>query len=195
MAKANSALPDENAASAWLKANSQVIEKAIERCNLDNLRLCDALALRPDLYLELASNTYKEAQAANAPKTVLMALKTQVACVKRGLNNLPAFAYTWLMLMQLRGIESTAKAQSILKRALLRAPDLNNKKALEAILETVVYRKQPNGNVEETKASVAARMRFNKPRCGFCCILGCLECGPYCLACCAIGCLICGLDI
>jgi len=194
MAKNNVVLPDVDAASTWLKANSQVIEKAIERCNLDNLRLCDALALRPELYLELASSTYKESQAADAPKAVLTALKTQVACVKRGLDHLPAYAYSWLMVTQLRGIESKAKAQSILKRAILRAPDTNNKRALEAILESVVNIKQPGSKAKGAKTSAKAKMRFNWPRCGFCCILGCLDCGPYCFLCCAIGCLVCGID-
>ena len=149
-------------------------------------RLCDAIALRPQIYLELATNAYKGAVAAGATKSVQLALKAQVAKIKDGLAKLPTFAHAWMTVAQLQDVQSKAKAQSILAKATLVAPDKANRDALARAVDAVA-RCNP---AKPGRLSGGGGTQL-RPECYFCCALGCMGCAGFCIACCVAGCFIC----
>jgi hypothetical protein len=161
---------------AWLKANPKIAERSIQALKLGRACPCDALALHPQLLLKVATGTFRSAAAAKAPKEVLQTLKTRRDLVRKGLDRLPKFAYSWLSVAQLGDIKSKAKARSLITAAAARAPDAANKKALKQLAESFAAR--PGGGGSSLP-------------CLLCCAIGCLECGPFCVICCIIGCLIC----
>lgn len=168
---------DIDSAVKWLKANSKVIKQSTKLLHGDG-DLCDEILLRPQLLLDIAGSTYKSAAAAGAPREVLNVLKTRRDYTKEGLARLPSVAYSWLSLCGLRGVESKAKAHSLLTKAASRAPDRINREALMKLAGSVAARPKGGGGA----ASVP---------CLLCCAIACLECGPGCLVCCVVGCLIC----
>jgi hypothetical protein len=191
----------ENAAR-WLKQNTHVRKRAIAKCDLGGQPFGTALVLRPELYLELVNNVYREARAARAPKDVLRILSTQVTMIRSGLENLPKLAYTWMVITQLREVDnrSKRKAQSILRSAILRAPDAKNRTALRAMLTSALnHHDLPSGKGRKSQPTRALRrpggggVLFDPGACFFCCVLGCEFCGPFCLICCFISCIICGI--
>ena len=176
-------------AVVWLNANPQVSEQAIEALKLQNLRLCDAITLRPQTYLDLASNTYTAAVAAGASKNVQLAMKTQVKNIKAGLAKLPKLAHTWMVITQLRDANTKAKARSILLKASAVAPDKANRDAL-AMASDAVFRCDITKPTKLPTSGGPAQLR--PAECVFCCMFGCAGCGPFCWTCCAIGCIVCG---
>jgi hypothetical protein len=170
--------PDAEEAVKWLKANPKVLKQSIKALKLGDQRLSDAIALRPQTLLDLATNTYKAAVAAGAPRDVLFTLKTRRDLTRAGLTRLPKFAYSWLSICQLRGVESKAKARSILAKAASASPDKANQEALLQVAKSIAARPGGGGG----QASLP---------CLLCCAISCLECGPFCIICCVFGCLIC----
>lgn len=200
MPKVQIKLADVENAAQWLKQNRRVSKKALTKCGLDGQRFGTTVALHPELYLRFVTNIYKEAQAAKAPRSVLGILREQVARTRGGLENLPKFAYSWFAVTQILGgdIKSKTKTQSILRSAILRAPDAKNKAALKAALKSalnhhdlsrrsqarVVYLRRPGGGVT-----------FDPNGCIFCCVLACGACTfvGLCIPCCVVACVVCGM--
>lgn len=179
-------LPSVEEAVDWLNANPDVYIQAVEGLNLVNLRLCDALALRPQLYLELANNAYKAAVEAGATKGVLVALKVQISKIKAGLVKLPTIAHAWMSIAQLQDVQSKAKAKSILTKASLVAPDKANREALARAIDAVA-----RSNPAKPGRLTGGGGTQLRPECYFCCALGCMGCAGFCIACCVAGCFIC----
>ena len=188
-------LADVENAGRWLKQNPRVSKKALTKCGLDAQRFGTAVALHPELYLRFVTNVYKEARAARAPRIVLGLLSKQVARTKGGLENLPKFAYSWFVLTQILGgdTKSKVRTESILRSAILRAPDAKNKAALKGILKSAL-----NHHERKSKATVITLRPptgvFDPGACIFCCVLACGACsfGGLCIPCCIIACGICG---
>lgn len=175
----NTVLPrDIDDTTEWLKANPKILKKSIDALKLVDLDLCDALALDPQLFLKLAGNTYNEAVAAKAPKRVLLTLKTRRNMTKGGLTHLPKFAYSWLAICQLRGVDSKAKARAILIKAASASPDKANQKILGLVAESIEARQDGGGSNRGLP-------------CALCCAIGCLDCGLACIFCCVMACFIC----
>lgn len=183
MATNKTVLPrDIDETTEWLKANPAVIKKSIDAVQTGDMDLCDAIALRPQLLLEIAGNTHKEALAAKAPKQVLLTLKTRQNMVRDGLKKLPKYAYSWLSVFDLRGVDNDTKARSILVKAASKSPDKANQKVLGELVKSIEYRRAGGSGGGAVKLP-----------CWLCCALACMECGPGCIVCCVFGCLLCTL--
>jgi hypothetical protein len=178
MATKTDSQPNAEEAVKWLKANPRVLKQSIKALKLGDQRLCDAIGLRPQTLLEVATNTHKAAIAAGAPKSVLLALKTWRNSTRAGLAQLPKLAYSWLSICQLGDVDSKAKAGSALTKAALVAPDRANREALRQLAKSLRARPAGGGG---------ARILW----CRLCCDLGCILCGTFCVTCCIHGCFIC----
>ena len=190
MATRKTTLPSADEAIAWLSDNPDIYIQAVERLQLKNLRLCDAIALRPQIYLDLATSVYKAAATAGATKEVLLALKTQAERIKIGLAKLPKVAYAWMTIAQLQDVQSKAKARSVLAKAAAVAPDKANRDAI-ALIADAIARTNPSKPNSPSGGAVPSL----RPECYYCCYLGCVGCSwggiGGCIGCCAAGCLIC----
>lgn len=172
----------------WLASNKRLVKTATAKQAKAGAPWALALLTRPDILASVTRDLAAQAKSAGAPTEVVRALTAQAASYKRGAAKAPSVAYAWLAVARLQGIETKARARTILEAALKNAPDQENREFLERALFAVSSHVDENARPGRP-GNTPPPMRMAD--CARGCAIGCIICssaGLGCLLCCAIGC-------